>query len=149
MTSIFEVSSHLNTTPSRLAGSIHLAHWHPVERGSEGGTIISTLSFLWTTPITLTVLPSLMYLQLTRQSNYSQSANRIFINKVMQLFFQFFLLYAKSLLMLAHAVYSKNTSKSLTNKRALILSSLLYLNISWQKACTSPTKKEKQQTLLT
>lgn len=62
MTSIFDASSHLNTMPSRLAGRIHLAHWHPVVNGSGGGTIISTLSFLWTTPITLTVLPSLMYL---------------------------------------------------------------------------------------
>lgn len=62
MTSIFEVSSHLKTIPSRLAGSMHLAHWQPVEKGSDGGTIIKTFSFLWTTPITLTVLPSLMYL---------------------------------------------------------------------------------------
>lgn len=63
ITSIFEESSHLKTIPSRLAGRIHFAHWHPVENGSDGGTIISTFSFLWTTPITLTVLPSLMYLQ--------------------------------------------------------------------------------------
>ena len=62
ITSIFEVSSHLNTMPSRVAGRIHLAHWHPVGIGSGGGTIIRTLSFRWTTPITLTVLPSLMYL---------------------------------------------------------------------------------------
>jgi len=63
MTSIFDVSSHLKIIPSRLTGNIHLAHWHPIVKGSGGGTIISTLSFLWTTPITLTVLPSLMYLQ--------------------------------------------------------------------------------------
>ena len=63
MTSIFDVSSHLKIIPSRLTGNIHLAHWHPVVKGSGGGTIISTFSFLWTTPITLTVLPSLMYLQ--------------------------------------------------------------------------------------
>jgi hypothetical protein len=58
-----DVSSHLRTRPSRLVGSMHLAHWQPVEIGSAGATIISTFSFLWTTPITLTVLPSLMYLQ--------------------------------------------------------------------------------------
>jgi len=46
MTSIFDVSSHLKTIPSRLAGNIHLPHWHPVVKGSGGGTIISTLSFL-------------------------------------------------------------------------------------------------------
>jgi hypothetical protein len=63
MTSIFEVSSHLRTSPSMFVGRTHLAHWQPVEIGSDGGTIISTFSFLWTTPITLTVLPSLMYLQ--------------------------------------------------------------------------------------
>lgn len=63
MTSMFEVSSHLKTIPSRLIGKMHLAHWHPVEKGSAGGTIINTLSFLRTTPMTLTVLPSLMYLQ--------------------------------------------------------------------------------------
>jgi hypothetical protein len=63
ITSIFDVSSHLKTIPSRLAGKIHFPHWHPVVNGSGGGTIISTLSFLWTTPITLTVLPSFMYLQ--------------------------------------------------------------------------------------
>lgn len=63
MTSIFEVSSHLKTTPSRLAGSTHFVHWHPVDIGSDGGTIIKILSFLWTTPITLTVLPSLIYLE--------------------------------------------------------------------------------------
>lgn len=62
ITSIFDVSSHLKTIPSRLAGSMHLDHWHPVGNGSGGGTIISTLSFRCTTPITLTVLPSLMYL---------------------------------------------------------------------------------------
>ena len=56
------MSSHLKTMPSRLAGRIHFAHWHPVGNGSGGGTIIRTFSFRWTTPITLTVLPSLMYL---------------------------------------------------------------------------------------
>ena len=69
MTSFFDASSHLKTIPSRLAGKIHLAHWHPVVIGSGGGTIISTLSFLWTTPITLTVLPSLMYLQIWHGSS--------------------------------------------------------------------------------
>lgn len=70
ITSILEVSSHRNTMPSRLAGSKHLPHWHPVEIGSEGGTIISTFSFLCTTPITLTVLPSLMYLQAKRRCRF-------------------------------------------------------------------------------
>ncbi|MFS7918456.1 hypothetical protein Hanom_Chr03g00201271 [Helianthus anomalus] len=46
MTSGFDESSHLKTMPSKLAGSIHVAHWHPVGTGSGGGTIINTLSFL-------------------------------------------------------------------------------------------------------
>lgn len=62
MTSFFDASSHLKTIPSRLDDKMHLVHWHPVVIGSVGGTIISTFSFLWTTPITLTVLPSLIYL---------------------------------------------------------------------------------------
>ncbi|MFS7950117.1 hypothetical protein Hanom_Chr06g00579591 [Helianthus anomalus] len=62
MTSTFDASSHLKTIPSRLPGSIHFVHWHPVVNASSEGTIISTFSFLCTTPITLTVLPSLMYL---------------------------------------------------------------------------------------
>lgn len=57
------MSSHLKTMPSRLAGRMHLLHWHPVVMGSGGGTIIRTFSLRCTTPITLTVLPSLMYLE--------------------------------------------------------------------------------------
>lgn len=46
ITSPFDASSHLKTSPSRLVGRMHLVHWQPVENGSDGGTIISTLSFL-------------------------------------------------------------------------------------------------------
>jgi hypothetical protein len=46
ITSSFDVSSHLKTIPSRLAGKMHLGHCHPVANGSGGATIISTLSFL-------------------------------------------------------------------------------------------------------
>lgn len=45
MTSKFDVSSHLKTIPSRLAGNVHLDHCHPVANGSGGGTIMSTFSF--------------------------------------------------------------------------------------------------------
>jgi len=90
MTSIFELSSHLKTIPSRLAGRIHLDHWHPVESGSGGGTIIRTLSFRRTTPITLTVLPSFIYLNKDlgeEKPNWGQHAwqglksNNIYINQ--------------------------------------------------------------------
>lgn len=62
MTSIFELSSHLNTMPSGLAGRMHLADWHPVKIGCGVETIIIKLPFCWTTLITLTVLPSFIYL---------------------------------------------------------------------------------------
>lgn len=71
ITSIFDASSQLNTTPSKLAGNILLLHWHPVVKGSGGATIISTFSFLCTTPITLTVLPSLIYLTNTKKHSIS------------------------------------------------------------------------------
>ena len=78
MTSTFDVSSHRNTTPSGLAGRMHLLHWHPVEKGSGGGTIISTFSFRCTTPITLTVLPSFMYLITNRENsgNYEWDSDK-------------------------------------------------------------------------
>ena len=62
ITSAFGSSSLTKITPCRIVGSKNLFHWQPVEMGCEGATIISTSSDLWTTPITVTVLPSFMYL---------------------------------------------------------------------------------------
>lgn len=88
MTSIFDESSHLRTIPSRLAGKMNFAHWHPVVNGSGGGTIISTLSFLWTTPITLTVLPSFMYLHfILTTTNYSESSLCLIITIMLSILF--------------------------------------------------------------
>lgn len=70
MASTLDESSHLNTIPSRLVGNVHLLHCQPAASGSDDGTIINTLSFLCTTPITLTVLPSFIYLKLKPSIEY-------------------------------------------------------------------------------
>ena len=63
ITSAFWLSSQVKVRPSMYVGRRQHGQRQPVETGSEGGTIMSTLSSRRTTPITLTVLPSFIYLQ--------------------------------------------------------------------------------------
>ena len=63
ITSALWLSSQVKVRPSMYVGRRQHGQRHPVDMGSEGGTIMSTLSSRWTTPITLTVLPSFIYLQ--------------------------------------------------------------------------------------
>lgn len=59
-TSAFWFSSQVRIRPSTYVGRRHRLHWQPIEIGSDGGAIMSNLSWRRTTPITLTVLPSFM-----------------------------------------------------------------------------------------
>ena len=69
-TSSFKLSWHMSIIPKRFVGKKSFPHWHPVEMRSEGGTIINKLSFFfWITPITVTVLPSLINLHMNKKQH--------------------------------------------------------------------------------
>lgn len=74
ITSVASLSSHVKMRPSIYVGRRHWAHRQPAETGSGEGTIMRTLSCRLTIPITLTVLPSLIYLMIQGAISWNQSS---------------------------------------------------------------------------